>query len=92
MNDFKTIYTPKMALILSICITCYWLLGTFFNPYIWAFLGAVFELLWLPMIVALFVVPIFSIIVTIYEKFKLKTGYILSILIPAVTFAILNMK
>lgn len=45
---------------LSWLITSYWLLNKIINVYAITIVGIIYEILWLPMIVLLFVAPIFN--------------------------------
>jgi threonine/homoserine/homoserine lactone efflux protein len=51
---------PKIVLILSIITSVFWYIGQSFNVYNFAVVGAVFEILWLPMIALVIILPISS--------------------------------
>jgi hypothetical protein len=68
--SFKNSGINKVLFILSIVTILYWLTAKSSNVYNNAFIGAVFELLWLPMIVSVFVGPVFSIILFVKDKYN----------------------
>ncbi len=68
--SFKNSGINKVLFILSIVTILYWLTAKSSNVYNNAFIGAVFELLWLPMIVSVFIGPVFSIILFVKDKYN----------------------
>jgi hypothetical protein len=77
---------PKAVFILSILASVFWYIGQTVNVYYFAVVGVIFEILWLPMIALLIVLPIFSLIYLVKEKFNLKSLYLYSFLILMFTF------
>ena len=75
--------TSKIVFILSIFVSVFWFLTYVLDVYHFAITGAVFELLWLPMIIMIFVLPVFSVVQLIKEKFSLKSLYLYSLVIIA---------
>ena len=69
-TSFKNTGINKVLFILSIVTILYWLTAKSSNVYNNAFIGAVFELLWLPMIVSVFIGPVFSIILFVKDKYN----------------------
>jgi uncharacterized membrane protein (DUF373 family) len=65
------------------------MLSRVINVYQYALAGAIFEILWLPMIVALFVLPFVSIWHLIKEKFSVKSLYLYALIISALNFLVL---
>jgi hypothetical protein len=84
-TNFKNSKTSKIVFMLSIIVAGYWWLGQFINVYSIALVGAIFEILWLPTLVLLFVLPIISLISLVKEKFTIKSLYIYSMLICVTT-------
>ena len=82
---FKNSRTGKIFFILSITASGYWWLGQVINVYSFALVGAIFEILWLPVLAMLFVLPIISLILLVKEKFNVRSLYIYSILICVTT-------
>lgn len=58
----------RFSLPLSLLLFSYWILGTVINVYHYAFIGVVYEILWFPMLVLLFVVPIINVYLVIKNK------------------------
>jgi hypothetical protein len=85
ITAFKNSGTSKTVLILSIFISAFWWLGKVINIYHFAFVGAIFEILWLPVLGLLFVLPLISLVFLIKEKFNIKSFYLYSLLISAAT-------
>ena len=68
----KAITNKKLQLAVSIFILLYWLLCKTIDVYKYAILGVLSEILWLPMVVLLFLLPI----INLYAIFKNKNGLI----------------
>jgi len=60
------------------------------NVYRFAILGAIFELLWLPVLGMLFLLPIISLVLLVKERVSLRSLYISSILIVLATIFFMN--
>jgi hypothetical protein len=84
-TNFKNSKTSKIVFMLSIIVAGYWWLGQVINVYSVALVGAIFELLWLPTLALLFVLPIISLISLVKEKFTIKSLFIYSLLICVTT-------
>lgn len=67
---FKNSGINQGLFILSIGTILYWLTAKTINVYNYAFIGALFELLWLPMIASVFIGPVFSIILIVKDKYN----------------------
>ena len=80
---FKNSRLSKILLVLSIIIFVFWFLGQHTDIYRFAFVGAIFEFLWLFMLLALFVLPILSIIFLIRERYNLRSFYLYILIITA---------
>jgi len=85
LTPFKNSSTSKIVFILSIIVAGYWWLGQVINVYSFALVGAIFELLWLPTLAMLFVLPIISLILLVKEKFNVRSFYIYSLFISLTT-------
>ncbi len=88
-STFKNSRTSKLVFILSIVASCYWWLGQIINVYSFALVGAIFEILWLPVLAMLFVLPIISMILLLKEKVNIKSLYIYSTLLGVSTILIM---
>ena len=66
----------RILLILSFVVAVYWGAAFFINDvYRFALVGAVYELLWLPMLMILYALPVFAFIFWGKEKFKIRSVY-----------------
>jgi hypothetical protein len=74
---------------LSILVSLFWVSTRFINAYKFALVGAIFEIIWLPMILLLFSLPAISLYFLFKEKFSLKSAYFVAILIMSFTFLFL---
>ena len=63
------------------------LLTSFIPVYETAFTSAIYELLWLPAMFILYIVPLFSFLLWAGEKFKVKSVHLYALLLAAVTVA-----
>ncbi len=79
----------KLVLGLSILTLLLVIIFWSIDIYRYAFVGAVFELLWLFIIAAVFILPLIAIWGLFKNSFSLKSYYLLSILISAVSLIIL---
>ena len=80
---FKNSRMSKILFILSIIIFAFWFVGKVIDVYQFAVVGAIFESLWLFMLLGLFLLPILSLIFLIKEKFNFRTLYLYTIIIAA---------
>ena len=81
-----------LILIMSILVSGFWWLGQVINVYRFDLVGAIYEILWLPVLAMLFILPIISLILWVKGKFNLGSLYLYSILIVVATilFMIFN--
>ena len=85
LTPFKNSRKGKIFFILSVIVPGYWWMGQVINVYNSAFAGAIFEILWLPFLLILFVLPIISLILLMKEKFDVRSFNIYSIIISVIT-------
>jgi len=85
MTVINTLKTSKIVFVSCILTSGFWFLGQFVNVYHFAVVGVFFEIIWLPMIALLFILPIFSFIYWIKEKFSTKSLYLYSFIIALTT-------
>ncbi|HQY12839.1 MAG: hypothetical protein KTQ13_02170 [Ferruginibacter sp.] len=83
------IRTGKLFFIFSACLLMFWVLARLVDVYRFAFVGAVFEILWLPALALLVILPILSFIFWRDEHYKARSFNLFSILI--VLFTVLLM-
>ena len=86
-------FLQKWKLILVCCtlaITAYWA-GTLFikNVYDFALVGAVYEILWLPMLASLVALPVLAFVFWVKERFSIKSVYPYLILLIITLFLML---
>lgn len=73
LTSFKNSAINKALFIVSIITLVYWWSAKSLNVYKYAFLGAIFELLWLLMIAAVFIGPVFSILLFVRDKYNARS-------------------
>ena len=73
--------TSKIIFFLTIAAAMFWILGKSINVYRWPLVGAIFEILWLPSLIILFILPIVSLLSWYKERFSLKSFNPYSIII-----------
>lgn len=83
---FKNSKTSKVVFILSILSSGFWCLGQVINVYRFTLVGVLYEILWLPALVILCLLPLFSLLFLLKEKGTNKSFYIYSITISLATF------
>jgi hypothetical protein len=78
---FKSLNVDKALLLLSVFSFCYWITGKQINIYQYKLVGVIFEMLWLPMLLVLFTIPLLAFYFWKKEKFVLKSLHFLTLLI-----------
>lgn len=93
-TTFENPKRNRVVLILSIITSLYWFIGKSTDVYHFAFTGAIFELLWLPMLALILLLPLLSILFLIQDKFNPRSLALYSIvlLIPAILKVIIEQK
>jgi hypothetical protein len=71
----------KVIFWMTIGAAIFWIGIRFIPVYENKIVGAISELLWLPTILILFILPLFSFLLWAGEKFKLKSVHLLSVII-----------
>jgi len=69
---------------LTIIVTLYWYLPLLINVYRFPIIGAIYEILWIFMILGLFALPVISFIFWAKTKFNLRSLYFYSLIISLV--------
>lgn len=80
-NTFKNSSLSKTLFALSIGILIFWFVNQKLDFYNYALLGAVFELLWLFMLVKLVILPVMSFVYLIREKFTFRSLHLYTFII-----------
>ncbi len=89
MTGIKKSKTPKIVFALSVLTSIYWCIGQLVDVYYFAVVGAIFEIMWLPMIASIFVLPTLSLVYLAKEKFSLKSLHLYSFLILLATILLI---
>jgi hypothetical protein len=84
-KTFTNLKQSEIVLLLSVAASILWILGQLVNVYHFAVTGAIFEMLWLPLLIMLVGLPVFSLIMFIREKANVRSLYFYSILIVVAT-------
>ena len=85
----RSIKTNVMIFLLSIFVCLYWTLSIVINVYQQPVIGAIYEILWLFMIIGLFAIPVVSFVFWSRSRFNIKSLYFYSFLISIITIVIL---
>ena len=67
--------------VLTIIVTIYWYLPLLISVYRFPVIGAIYEILWIFMLVGLFALPVVSFIFWVKNKFNLRSSYFYSLII-----------
>lgn len=78
---FKNSRLSKILFVLSIFVFAYWNIVQIINVYHFAIVGAIYEILWLFMLLGLFGLPIVALVFLIKEKFSFRSLYLYTIII-----------
>lgn len=78
INNFKT---SRLLFFASLLTATFWVVGSLVNVYKVKLVGVIFEMLWLPMLAGLFVLPVLSFIMFFKEKYNFRSLSFYSLLI-----------
>ncbi len=78
-----------VVFILSIWFVFYWFFGHFINIYDYKFVGIIYEILWLPMLLMGIALPVVSLFFWYQNKFNFKTLSFYAFLLVVVTILVL---
>lgn len=80
----------NVVLIVSLFCSLYWA-GVFLieDVYAWALVGAVYEILWLPGLAVIYLLPVFILILAIVNKFKINSKYYIGLGLLALIITLL---
>lgn len=84
-KTFHPTRTSTTVLLASIVVSIGWIIGQTINVYQVAWLGAIFEILWIPMLIGLIGLPIYAVYRLFKEKFSFKSRYFYALLIIVLT-------
>lgn len=80
------------SILLSFFVAAYWLIVAHLEVYKFALTGAIYEILWLPMLACLFGLPIFSLILLIRERFNKNSLHYFPLIVLLFLMAYLYLK
>jgi hypothetical protein len=86
---FKNSSLSKVFFAVSIFCFVFWMLGQTIDVYHYAIVGAIFEILWLFMLLMLFVLPIVCFVFLVKEKYNLRSLYLYSIILSIGTLLLM---
>jgi len=72
-TSFVKTKASKIIFFLSIIVLLFWVIGNLANIYHFSIAGVVFEILWLPVVILTFTLPILSLACWMKEKFNLHS-------------------
>lgn len=81
INSFSNKKASVVVFALSWIVALFWILGNLFDVYQFAVTGAVFEILWLPVLALTFILPVVTIVLFIKDKFNFKSLNFYSLLL-----------
>ncbi len=76
-----------LIFLISILQCIYWLFGNYIPLYKYAIVGAIFEILWLPMVVLIIGLPILTSIFWVKQRCKIKSFYLYALILSSLTLA-----
>lgn len=79
-------YTGRTSIFFALLVCGFWILANTVNVYKYKWSGALFEILWLPFLSLLILIPIFSVIGMFVLRFKSGMLYLLSIVMITLTY------
>jgi len=88
-NSFYRANTGKWLLAVSVIVSLFWVLSNSKDVYKIAGVGAVFEILWLPMLASIIVIPVLSIMILVRKNTE-KLIPLLAIIILAASLLYLT--
>ena len=81
VKHFRHTKQSRIVFVMSVLVAAYWYFAKSIDVYQSKFASAVFEILWLPMIILLFALPIASLGFFVKDKFNVRSYYLYSLLI-----------
>jgi hypothetical protein len=88
-TTFKNSSLSKIFFILSLIVLGFWSVGQIIDVYRYAAVGAIFEILWLFMLLMLFILPIIALVFLIKEKFSFKSLYLYTIIVTVINILLM---
>lgn len=95
MSTTTTLNKPRLiiALFCGLLVTSlFWLIGTNFNVYSYAITGAIFEILWLPILLLTFIIPIVSLYFWYKDKWNFKSIFLYIMMASVLLIVLLGIQ
>jgi len=92
LNTFHNSINNKRVFVISFFVALFWIIGHTADVYRYAFIGAIYELLSIPMLALIIFLPVISIILFVKDKFNLRSLALYSALLltPAILLMFLT--
>ena len=71
----------RIFLLCSFIVCLFWIIAYTVNIYAFAITGAVYEILWLPMLLFIFLVPVVAVFMWVMQKFSFRSHYLYALLL-----------
>ena len=78
-----------IVLITSLIFSFYWIGVFFVDVYKWAFVGAVYEILWLPGLAVIYFLPVLILLLAVLNKFRINSRYYVGFSMLALTIILI---
>ncbi len=88
LHKMRANYLPYVSIIVAL----YWFLPLWIKIYDFAVLSAFYEIIWLPMVMLLFVLPILSILSWKKESYPTRSKNLFSLFLNLITLLVLLLK
>ncbi|HAO45757.1 MAG TPA: hypothetical protein DCQ97_02450 [Chitinophagaceae bacterium] len=89
LTDTRKLNYGRLFLFMSLLVFVYWLLSRVINVYAFALTGALFELLWLPMLLLLYILPVLAALYWKKERFSPRSLHLYTLLLVAATITMM---
>ena len=81
--------TGTIILLINVLFLAVWMVAYNINIYKVAFVGAIYEMIWLPLIICLFALPVVSFIYWKKDSFKIKSKFLYLIVLAVLSITLL---
>ena len=81
--------TGYIILVINVLFLAVWMVAYNINVYKVTFVGAIYEMIWLPLIICLFSLPIVSFIYWKKDRFKTKSKFLYLIVLAVLSITLL---
>ena len=88
-TTFQNSSLSRIFFILSLIVLVFWSVGQIIDVYRYPAVGAIFEILWLFMLLMLFILPIIALVLLIKEKFSFKSLYLYTLIVTIINILLM---